>query len=1067
MSNSEFNTHKGIIAWFARNPVAANLLMIAIVILGVVASLNIRKQMFPLPENTWLDVSVVYRGASPQEIEESITIKIEEAIESVQGIERVLTFSNRGNSTARVKVLEGYDAQEVLDELKSTIDAIPSFPEGIERPLVKHNKFRQEVMYISLAADMPLKDLKVLGEQIHDELRAIPEVNISDYFSGPRYEIAIEVSQDKLREYKLSFNDIAGAVRSFSTNTSAGEVRSDQGFISVRVEQQAYTGADFESIPLRTLPDGSILRLSDIAVVNDGFEEGVQYSKLDGVNSVTFFIGASKDQSITDISEVVHQYIEDRQKTLPEEVRLEPWVDLTYYLNGRLDMMLENMLMGAVLVFLILSVFLRIKLAFWVMVGLPVAFLGALAMLPLGFVGVTINIASLFAFIMVLGVVVDDAIIIGESVHTEVEDYGSSLDNVIRGVQRVAVPATFGVLTTIAAFLPMILDNGPNSAFPNSIGYVVAFCLIFSLIESKLILPAHLASLKPEKKNSTNVISRFRGSVDTKLRGFIQGRYTNFLRLSIHYRYTVFAVFTGIVFITVGLVKSDNVRIIGFPKVPHDFITANIEMKANASEESLKETMLAVDAMIRKVEEDIIAEFGAPMVDKVNMYDQGRTRAQLQAKLVDPEFRPMDTFALSARWQEAMPKNGNLKSVQLIDQIFDAGSNDGDVSFKLSSTNEKQLKAATAAIRAELAQLKGVYGVNDSEQQSAKEVQFSLKPVATSMGLTTSDVAAQASFSLYGVEAQRIVRDKSEIRVMVRYPKNERNAIGSVEDVLIRTPLGAEIPLSDVAELEFKEGVNQIYREDGRRAVTIWASVDAEQTDALSVANQMRENFFSEVKERYPNVEIEEAGQLKNQRADLVTMVVNTGLILLFIYVLLALPLRSYAQPLIIMSIIPFGIIGAIFGHIIMGYDVSSMSLFGMYAVVGVVVNDSLVMVDYVNGARKRGESIVDAVVHAGQKRFRAILLTSLTTFCGLVPIMFESSLQAQIVIPMAVSLAFGVLFATVVTLVLVPCLYVIMSDFKRKKRNYKPVEDNGLEDSSVDDIDVELNIDGPVLDVK
>ncbi len=1027
--NDHLNTKRGIIAWFARNPVAANLLMVGIILLGLYSAVSIRKQMFPMPESNRIEVTAVYRGASPQEVEEGITTKLEEALQSIEGIDRMITRSRRGYASANLEVLDSYDVQTVLDEVKSAVDSISSFPAGMEPPRVKHNKYRQEVMWLNIAGDVSIKELKRLGETIHDELRALPDVNITEFYSGPSYEIAIEVSQDKLREYNLSFSDIARAVRSYSTNTSAGQIRAEDGVVSVRVEEQAYIGSEYENIPLRTLEDGTKLRLNQVAKVIDEFEEGVNYAKLNGVNALTFFVGASRDQSITDVSKIVLDYVEKRQKTLPEGIRFEPWADLTYYLNGRLNMMLENMFWGGILVFLILSIFLRLKLAFWVMMGLPVAFLGALAFLPLSWINVTINVGSLFAFIMVLGVVVDDAIIIGESVYTETQSHGLSLDNVIRGAQRVAVPATFGVLTTVAAFMPMVLESGPQSAFPHAIGYVVVLCLLFSLVESKLILPAHLAGMSPENHNPHNPLTRLRTAVDKNLRNIIENHYKPFLQKALEYRYTVLAAFVAMTMIMGGTFASGAIRMIGFPKIPHDWVNVVLEMNPDAPESALMEGMLTIEKLIYQVEADIEEELGQPMVEKVLMYDQGRTKARIEAKLVAPEERPMDTFELSRRWREQMPGIPGMKNITLIDSIGHAGTNDGDINFRLKSRSMEDLRGATDIIKAHLAKMKGVSEINDSEEQSTREIQFELKPVAYSLGLTTADVASQASFSLYGIEAQRIMRDRQEIRVMVRYPRSERNTLDAINSVLIQTPGGAKVPLSEVADIKFTQGVNQIYREDGNRAISVWASVDFEQAESFEIADDIKANTFPRIENRYPSVIIEEAGKLKEDREGVLTTILSTLIILLPIYVLLALPLKSYFQPIMIMSVIPFGVIGAIIGHLILGLDLSRMSIMGITAVIGVVVNDSLVMVDYVNRARSHGEKLFDAVIHAGQKRFRAIILTSLTTFTGLLPIMFESSLQAKIVIPMAVSLAFGVLFATLVTLILVPNLYIISAD--------------------------------------
>ena len=478
MSTSE----KGLIAWFARNPVAANLIMIFILVGGLLTALTIRKQAFPQFESNWVSVQAVYPGAAPQEVEEGITIKIEENLEGLEGIKRFITYSNRGYAQAWIEIEDKYDLQEALDEIKAQVDSINSFPAGMERPIIQRDKFQQGVMFIALYGDMTYAQLKELGTDLEDELLALPGINLVSFFSGLNYEIGIEISPDKLREYGLTFRDVSNAVRNFSTNMSAGQIRSDNGYISMRVEKQAYKGNEFEQLPLITLADGAQIYLGDVATINDGFEEGLLYSKYNGKNSLMFDIAASKDQDITDVAKVLKKYMAEKESKLPQGVKLTPMVDFTYYLQGRLDMMIDNMVWGGVLVMLVLALFLPLRLAFWVMMGLPVSFLGAFLFLPIGFLDITINMVSLFAFIIVLGIVVDDAIVVGESASAEIEKHGHSLDNVIRGVKRVAMPATFGVLTTIAAFLPQAMASGPGAAFSKAIGVVIILCLIFSLI---------------------------------------------------------------------------------------------------------------------------------------------------------------------------------------------------------------------------------------------------------------------------------------------------------------------------------------------------------------------------------------------------------------------------------------------------------------------------------------------------------------------------------------------------------------------------------------------------------
>lgn len=1045
------DTNKGLIAWFARNSVAANLLMIFIIVGGLLTAFTINKQMFPQFKINWIQYTAVYPGAAPQEVEEGITIKIEEALETIQGLERVITYSNRNASSGYFRVDESYDPQVVLEEIKSAIDSIPSFPDGMERPKVERIKFRQEVMYISLYGDLSTKELKELGRNIHDEIQQLPLINISEFYSGLGYEISIEVSKDKLREYDLGFTDVASAVRSYSRNMSAGQIKAENGYINLRVENQAYRGHEFEQIPLMTLADGSKVLLGEVATVNDGFQEGIQYSKFNGKNSMTFFIGAAENQSITDIADIMHKYVAKKSEELPNGVDLETWVDMTYYLEGRLTMMLDNMKSGAFLVFLMLALFLRIRLAFWVMMGLPVCFLGTLLVMPMEFVNVTINITSLFAFILVLGIVVDDAIVMGESAHSEIEKNGQSTESVIRGVQRVAMPATFGVLTTVAAFVPFILGDGPSSAFSKSIGFVVIFCLLFSLVESKLILPAHLAGMKPKKFNPKNPLDRVRRSIDKGLKHFVDTVYKPSLVVFIRYRYGVLTFFISLLLISAGLYSGGILRFVGQPKIPHDFPRISIEMNVDSSDKATLNTLLRVENILNEQDKIIEQEFGTGMIADMNVELRGRIAGNITVKLVEPEDRVMDTFALADRWRKAIPKMAGVKSFSISDNLFGGGREDGDISFRLESKNDDQLLAAAIQLKAKLNSLKGVGDVNDSRQTSAKEVQFELKPLAYSLGLTLSDIASQVGYSFYGLEAQRILRDTEEIKVMVRYPLEQRSSIGHVDNVMIKAPNGAELPLSELADIKLTEGVTSIRRESGNRTINVWATVDADQVEPFAIAKDIRENFIPKLLRQFPTVKSEVTGRIQEEMESAAEQMRDFIISLMVIYSLLAVPLRSYSQPFMIMSVIPFGIIGAAFGHLILGMDMNTLSIFGIIAAAGVVVNDSLVMVDYVNNARKEGIPLKEAVVFAGTRRFRAIMLTSITTFIGLVPIVFfETSMQAKLVVPMAVSLSFGVLFATIVTLVLIPSLYVIIEDlrgvFKRKKKASSVSDSNSTE---------------------
>ena len=1029
---------KGLIAWFARNPVAANLLMIFILIGGILTAFTIRKQMFPQFESNWISVSAVYPGAAPQEVEEGITIKVEENLEGIEGIKRLITYSNRGSSQAWIEIEEQFDPQEVLDEIKVQVDSINTFPAGMERPIVRRDKYEQEVMILALYGDMSNYQLKELGNDIKDELQALPNINLVNFNGGLNYEIGIEVSPDKLRAYGLTFRDIASAVQSFSANMSAGQIRSENGYISMRVEKQAYRGSEFAKLPLMTLADGAQVYLGDVATINDGFEEGLQYSKYNGKNSLSFEVNASKDQDITDVAKVLKTYMAEKESQLPAGVKLSPIVDLTYYLEGRLDMMVDNMIWGGLLVMLVLALFLPLRLAFWVMMGLPVSFLGAFLFMPIGFLDVTINLASLFAFILVLGIVVDDAIVVGESASAEIEKHGHTLDNVVRGVKRVAMPATFGVLTTIAAFLPQTLATGPSAAFSKAIGGVIILCLIFSLIESKLILPAHIAAMKDRKPNPKNPLHRARKVMDNGLKSFVDNYYTPFVGRCIHYRYTVIVGFMCLLIVSAGMFAGGLVKFVPNPKIPHDFPRIDIEMNLASSEQATLETAKKIEQLILSVDNQLKEQYGKPMIRDLSVSLRGRTQANIMAILVEPDLRPIDTFALSALWREQMPNLPGVKTLTIQDSIMNGGRDDGDVSFKLEGKNAQVLKEVAGKLKTKLQSMEGVGDVNDSMQSATDEVQLDLKPLAYSMGLTLADVASQVSFSYYGLEAQRILREGEEIKVMIRYPEDERNSISDIDSVRIITPTGAEVPLSEVANISLVDGVNRIRRENSKRTVNVWAAVNTDQVEPFAIAQQIRDEYLPSLLKNYPGVQSNVAGRIQEEMDSADEQLRDFALSMIIIFALLAIPLRSYSQPLIIMSVIPFGVVGAMFGHMVLGMTMSSLSMFGIIAVAGVVVNDSLVMVDFVNKARAEGVAIKQAVMQAGARRFRAILLTSITTFIGVMPIIMETSLQAKIVIPMAVSLAFGVLFATVITLILIPCQYVALEDAKRLIRKWR-----------------------------
>lgn len=1021
--NANTDTQKGIIAFFANNSVAANLMMVFIIIMGIASYFTIQRQMFPNIEINYINVSAQYRGASPQEIEESILIKIEESLKDVTEIKRIVSRAFRNSGRVTLEIYPDADLPEILDKVKLRVDSIATFPADMEPVTVSQIEFRQDVLEMSLVGDIPLSELKPLAKQLEDELLQLNNVSLVE-LGAPSDEIAIEIQPDMLRKYNVTINDITQAIRRYSANISAGQLRTDSGIISVRVENQIYNGEQFGRIPIKIGSNGAKVLLSDVAYIKDGFTEGERYFKYSGQNAMWMAVKATKTQNMVPVAESVKQFIEMRNKTLPNGVELKILVDMTYYLNARLDMMLSNLVQGAFLVALLLTIFLRFRLAFWVMIGLPVCFLGAVMMMPI--FGVSINILSLFAFIMVLGIVVDDAIVIGESAYTEIESKGGGVDNVVRGAKRVATPATFGVLTTIAVFAPFTLTSGPEGAFFYNISVVVILCLFFSLVESKLILPAHLAHTRFTLIKQDSWRARF----NKRFFGFVNGPYKNFVARCIEWRWVVFMLFVAMLMITVGLINANYVRTVPTPKVPHDFPQVRIEMNETVSDTATIEALQTIENVIWQIEEDTIKEYGSGMIRDLLAFNQGRTEARIVVPLVGEDDRHFDTFELARRWREAIPPIPGMKSFVVQDDVNGGGDN-GEFGFLLFGPDLQTLNAAGRQFIEFLQLEEGLFDVSSTIDPASKEIQMSLLPVAYDLGLDIANIANQVGASFFGGEAQRVIRDGEEVRVMVRYPRLTREQFSSLKYAVIQTPNGREVMLGDVVELTETPGISYIRREAGYQSVYVWGSIDERLVEPNEVVESIEENILPKLFKMFPGVKTQLGGDIKEQQAQQNEQVMFFIAAMIMVYILLAVPLKSYGQPLIIMSVIPFSFTGAVWGHFFFGIDLSMMSTFGLIAAAGVVINDSLVMTDFVNQRRAQGYSVREAVLEAGCARFRAITLTSITTFAGVLPIMFESSLQAAFVIPMAVALGFAVMYATLVTLILVPCLYIILLDMR------------------------------------
>ncbi|MFV0277489.1 MAG: efflux RND transporter permease subunit [Parahaliea sp.] len=1024
-------TRGGVIAWFARNPVAANLLMMMILVIGLGSAFSIQRAMFPNFELDVIFIDMSYPGAPPEEVEQGIVLKIEDAINDVDGIKRVESDALESHARVMIEPLDGTDINELLDDIKNRIDAIRFFPEEAEKPILSQPELLFPAVTLQLSGPLGERSMKNLAEEIRRELLTYPAISSVDIIGARDYEISIEISEQLLREYHLTLGQVANSISSSSLDLPAGSVRTEHGDIALRTQGQAYVQQDFENIVLRTNPDGTRLLLGDIATVKDDFEEATGFSLFNGRYSLGILVYAMGKQDIIETADVAKDYVGHKRAQLAEGISLDVWSDITYYLKGRLGMMLSNLAMGALLVFIILALFLEIKLAFWVMVGIPVCFLGAMAMINTPYIHASLNMISIFGFILVLGIVVDDAIIMGESAFTETERYGHSVDNVISGVHRVSTPATFGVLTTIVAFAPTLFMDGVFAAMPAACGWVVILCLAFSLVESKWILPAHLGHSKPTRNRLLLLIDRRQEAINRRLTDFVNKRYSPFVERCVRNRYLTLAIFFSGLILCAGLLAGGVVRTVLAPDVPGEFLHADLTMTEGVPEERTLTAIQTMAQALRKVDQDYQRKTGeSSLVKYIFTYGSDRTSGGIDVELSKEDQRSISTREIERRWRQQV---GYIHGTKVMAISSADGPKFGPtIAFDLMHKDFNTLRAASQELEEAMRHYQGLYDIRNGASDTQDEFHIDILPEGEALGLTRYDLASQVRHAFYGDEAQRIQRGIDEIRVLVRYPRADRETISSLHDMYIRTPDGNEVPFGTVARLRVEQGLLKATHINFQRAAEVTAEANKDLVEPARVMMDLQQRVMPELMQKYPGLNWAISGMAEEEAKMARSMLIGFALSLFGIYALLAVPTRSYLQPLIIMGVIPFGVIGAVVGHWITGYPLSMMSLMGVIALSGVVVNDSLILVDYTNRAIRKGVPTLQAVMDAGTTRFRAILLTSLTTFVGLAPMLLERSAQAQEIVPMAVSLAFGIVFATVITLLLVPSLYMILDDLAR-----------------------------------
>ncbi|KYL36628.1 MULTISPECIES: efflux RND transporter permease subunit [Pseudoalteromonas] len=1023
-----------MIAWFTRNHVAANLLLISIVLGGLFSlSSKLPLEVFPSFVSDRINISVSLRGSTPEDAEKGVTIRIEEALQDLEGIKQISSRSSEGSSQVSVEVDTGYDERELLADIKSRVDAINTFPADAEKPVIGLIQRKREVIAVTVSSDYNEKETLEYAEQVRDELLRIPAITQVELSGVRNYELAIEVSQDTLRQYDLTLAQISSAIANSSSDISAGNLKTEGGDVLIRSKGQAYRKDEFASIVIKNQADGTIIRLSDIATINDDFEETPVRTRFNGKQAAFIDVYRIGPQSAIEVADAVKNYITSEQANLPQGFYLSYWDDDSEVVKSRIATLTSNALQGGILVLGLLTLFLRPAIAFWVFIGIPVSFMGAF--MAMAAFGVTINVISLFGFILVLGIVVDDAIVTGENVYTHLKTAKSGEEAAIKGTQEVATPVTFGVLTTVAAFLPLGFIEGARGAIFAQIPVVVIPVLLFSLIESKFVLPAHLKYIKlRQQKGKGSKLEQLQQRFADGFEHAILKYYQPVLGLALRNKLATVSLFMGVFLIILTMITSGWTKFIFFPRIPSETVRVNLTFPAGTPFEVTNKYIIDMSDKARELQRKYQdEETGQSIILNILASTGGRGGAansgSVRFEITPAEQRESDIGSreLVKEWRQLI---GVIPGAESLTFRAEIGRSSNPIDIQLSGNSITTLQTVAEQIKQRLATYPSVFDIADSMSDGKEELQIELTEQGLALGLNRVDVSRQVRNSFFGVQVQRIQRGRDDVRVMVRLPIDERRSVADLKDILIQTPNGGRVPLSHVATLVPGQSPSTITRIDRYRTLNV--SADVEKTDTnMTVLQADLKTYLDELVQQYPGVSHSLEGEAKEQRESFGSLLWGMVFVFFVIYGLLAIPFKSYLQPLVVMSIIPFGMIGAVIGHWIMTMELTIMSLLGMLALIGVVVNDSLVLVDFINKKRSEGLDLMEAVKTAGVARFRPVMLTSLTTFIGLMPLLFEKATQAQFLIPMAVSLGFGIIFATFITLLFVPVNYMLMERFQ------------------------------------
>lgn len=1031
MNDSSSQRSDGPLAWMVHNRVTPNILMLVFIVGGLYMTTRIKQEVFPAFDLDRVSIRVPYPGASPEEVEQGIVLAIEEAVRGLDGVEEVNATASEGMGSVVVELMVGVDQQKIYQDIQQEVDRITTFPEDAEEVQVVLETRRREVLTMQIYGDATEWALRELAELVRDQLLQNPNISLVELDGVRDYEVRVEVSQDQLRAYGLTLGDIARKIDVTAVEVPGGSVKTASGEILMRVKERRNWAREFAEIPIVTSGDGTTVYLGDLARVREGFEESNQVATYNGHLTVGVNVFRIGDQTPIQVADAVRESMDEILADLPPGVYYAINNDRSMYYKQRLELLLRNGFLGLCLVLLVLGLFLEFKLAFWVTLGIPISFLGSF--LFLSGIGVSLNIISLFAFIVALGIVVDDAIISGENIFEYRQRGMSFLEAAIQGARDVSVPITFSILTNVVAFLPLMYVPGFLGKIWKVIPAVVITVFLISWVESLLILPSHLAHGENAKDGRLAAfLHRHQQRFSRKFSHFVETMYAPFLVRCMHARYLTAAIAITTLMIVTAYALSGRMGLILMPKIESDqaVVTAVLPYgSAMEKAEAVRDRLVAgANAAAAENGGELLVEGVYATIDE--------NRVEVYAYLTPPEVRPISTTQLAEIWRE---KVGTLLGLQVLRYESDRGGpgSGPSITVELSHRDIGVLDRASAALAEALAQFSQTKDIDDGYTPGKRQLDFKLTPEGRSLGLTSAEVARQVRYAFYGAEALRQQRGRNEVRVRVSLPEQERVREFDIEHLLIRTPSGRDVPLRQVTEVTPGRAYTSITRRDGRRTISVTSVVEP-----VSETNQVLATLNAEILPQlaldYPGIAFGFEGRQADMQESLSALAYGFLLALIIFYVLLAIPFRSYTQPLIVLVAIPFGIFGAVIGHLIMGYSLSIISMMGIIALSGVVINDALVMIDYANAQRRSGASPFEAIHSAGVRRFRPILLTTLTTFGGLSPMIFETSRQARFMIPMALSLGYGIVFATGIILVLIPCLYMMMEDlmdFMKRRR--------------------------------